>query len=80
MFLGGEWRESGAWMEVRSPYDDQVVGVVAQAGAREAAEAVDVFEQIGKARAEDVLAARDEPDLCSHAQHRLRGKSLLIGE
>ncbi|MBI5379800.1 MAG: aldehyde dehydrogenase family protein [Nitrospirae bacterium] len=64
MFLGGEWRESGAWMEVRSPYDDQVVGVVAQAGEREAAEAVD--------RATSAFAATR--DLPSHKRAEVLNK------
>ncbi len=64
MFLGGEWRESGAWMEVRSPYDDQVVGVVAQAGEREAAEAVD--------RAMSAFAATR--DLPSHKRAEILNK------
>jgi acyl-CoA reductase-like NAD-dependent aldehyde dehydrogenase len=41
LFLDGEWVETGAWLEVRSPYDDSLVGRVARGGADETRRAVD---------------------------------------
>ncbi len=45
LLIGGEWIETGAWVEVRSPYSGDVVGRVAKAGAGEARRAVDAAEQ-----------------------------------
>ena len=44
LLVGGEWIETGEWIEVRSPYDGSVVGRVPQAGADEARRAVDAAE------------------------------------
>jgi acyl-CoA reductase-like NAD-dependent aldehyde dehydrogenase len=41
LFIGGEWVETGAWTEVRSPYSGEVVGRVATAGAAETRRALD---------------------------------------
>jgi acyl-CoA reductase-like NAD-dependent aldehyde dehydrogenase len=41
LLIGGEWIETGDWLEVRSPYDDSLVGRVAKGGADEARRAVD---------------------------------------
>ena len=41
LLIGGEWVETGDWLEVRSPYSGEVVGRVAKAGANEARRAVD---------------------------------------
>src|ERR671936_805384 len=45
LLVGGEWIETGEWVEVRSPYSGAVVGRVAKAGAAEARRAVDAAEQ-----------------------------------
>jgi acyl-CoA reductase-like NAD-dependent aldehyde dehydrogenase len=45
LLIGGEWIETGDWLEVRSPYSGEVVGRVAQAGAAEARAAIDAAEQ-----------------------------------
>src|SRR5436190_14207959 len=45
LFVGGEWVETGEWLEVRSPYSGDVVGRVAKAGADEARRAIDAAEQ-----------------------------------
>jgi acyl-CoA reductase-like NAD-dependent aldehyde dehydrogenase len=45
LLIGGEWIETGAWVEVRSPYSGDVVGRVAKAGAGEARRAVDAAER-----------------------------------
>src|SRR5207249_7093073 len=43
--IGGEWVETGDWLEVRSPYSGDVVGRVAKAGANEARAAIDAAEK-----------------------------------
>ena len=45
LLIGGEWVETGDWVEVRSPFSGDVVGRVAKAGAAEAAAAIDAAEQ-----------------------------------
>src|ERR671936_938225 len=45
LFVGGEWIETGDWLEVRSPYSGDLVGRVAKAGADEARRAVDAAER-----------------------------------
>jgi acyl-CoA reductase-like NAD-dependent aldehyde dehydrogenase len=45
LFVGGEWIETGDWVEVRSPYSGEPVGRVAKAGAEEARRAIDAAEQ-----------------------------------
>jgi acyl-CoA reductase-like NAD-dependent aldehyde dehydrogenase len=45
LLIGGEWIETGDWIEVRSPYSGEVVGRVPKAGAVEARRAVDAAEQ-----------------------------------
>jgi acyl-CoA reductase-like NAD-dependent aldehyde dehydrogenase len=45
LLIGGEWIETGAWVEVRSPYSGDVVGRVAKAGAEEARRAVGAAER-----------------------------------
>jgi acyl-CoA reductase-like NAD-dependent aldehyde dehydrogenase len=41
MLIGGEWRTTGDWIEVRSPFSGEVVGRVARGGRAEAQAAVD---------------------------------------
>ena len=45
LFVGGEWVETGDWVEVRSPYSGDVVGRVAKAGAEETRRAIDAAER-----------------------------------
>ena len=45
LLIGGEWVETGAWVEVRSPYSGEVVARVARAGAEDARRAVDAAER-----------------------------------
>jgi acyl-CoA reductase-like NAD-dependent aldehyde dehydrogenase len=45
VFVGGEWVETGDWIEVRSPYSGDVVGRVAKAGADETRRALDAAER-----------------------------------
>jgi acyl-CoA reductase-like NAD-dependent aldehyde dehydrogenase len=45
LLIGGEWVETGDWVEVRSPYSGDVVGRVAKAGAAEAKSAIDAAEK-----------------------------------
>jgi acyl-CoA reductase-like NAD-dependent aldehyde dehydrogenase len=41
LLIGGDWVETGDWVDVRSPYSGDVVGRVAKAGAAQARSAVD---------------------------------------
>src|SRR5919201_882150 len=45
LFVGGEWIETGDWLDVRSPYSGEVVGRVAKAGAGETRLAIDAAER-----------------------------------
>src|SRR5207244_6208763 len=45
LFVGGEWIETGDWLDVRSPYSGDVVGRVAKAGAAETRSAIDAAEK-----------------------------------
>jgi acyl-CoA reductase-like NAD-dependent aldehyde dehydrogenase len=45
LLIGGEWVETGDWVEVRSPYSGDVVGRIAKAGAAEARAAIDAAER-----------------------------------
>src|ERR671911_1940315 len=46
LFVGGEWIETGDWVEVRSPYSGDVVGRVAKGGAAETRRAIDAAERV----------------------------------
>ncbi len=45
LLVGGEWIETGDWLDVRSPYSGEVVGRVAKAGAAETKQAIDAAER-----------------------------------
>jgi acyl-CoA reductase-like NAD-dependent aldehyde dehydrogenase len=45
LLVGGEWIETGEWLDVRSPYSGEMVGRVAKAGAEETRRAIDSAEQ-----------------------------------
>ena len=45
LLIGGEWVETGSWIEVRSPYDGALVGRVPSAGAAETRRATDAAER-----------------------------------
>jgi acyl-CoA reductase-like NAD-dependent aldehyde dehydrogenase len=45
LLIGGEWVETGEWLEVRSPYSDEVVGRVPKATAADATLAVAAAER-----------------------------------
>jgi acyl-CoA reductase-like NAD-dependent aldehyde dehydrogenase len=44
LLIGGEWVETGEWIDIRSPYSGSVVGRVAKGGAAEARRALDAAE------------------------------------
>src|SRR6266852_3436389 len=44
LFVGGEWIETGDWLDVRSPYSGDVVGRVAKAGKEETGRAIEAAE------------------------------------
>jgi acyl-CoA reductase-like NAD-dependent aldehyde dehydrogenase len=41
LLIGGQWVETGEWLDVRSPYSGEVVGRVAKAGAHDTRRAID---------------------------------------
>jgi acyl-CoA reductase-like NAD-dependent aldehyde dehydrogenase len=41
LLIGGDWVETGEWLEVRSPYSGELVGRVAKGGAAETRRAID---------------------------------------
>jgi acyl-CoA reductase-like NAD-dependent aldehyde dehydrogenase len=45
LLIGGEWIETGEWLEVRSPYDASLVGRVAKADTGVARQAIDAAER-----------------------------------
>ena len=44
LLIGGEWVETGDWVDVCSPYSGDLIGRVAKAGAAEARRAIDAAE------------------------------------
>jgi acyl-CoA reductase-like NAD-dependent aldehyde dehydrogenase len=44
LLIGGEWIETGDWIEVKSPYSGETVGRIAKAGTEETRRAVDAAE------------------------------------
>jgi acyl-CoA reductase-like NAD-dependent aldehyde dehydrogenase len=45
LLIGGEWVETGEWLEVRSPFSGEIVGRVPKAGAAETRRAIDAAER-----------------------------------
>src|SRR5256886_3099112 len=45
LLVGGEWIQTGDWLDVRSPYSGEVVGRVSKAGADETRKAIDAAER-----------------------------------
>ena len=45
LLIGGEWIDTGEWIDVRSPYSGDVVGRVAKANAQHACQALDAAER-----------------------------------
>jgi acyl-CoA reductase-like NAD-dependent aldehyde dehydrogenase len=45
VLIGGEWIETGDWIDVRSPYSGETVGRVAKAGAAETRRAIDAADK-----------------------------------
>ena len=41
LLIGGEWTETGDWIDVASPFSGETVGRVAKAGADETRRAID---------------------------------------
>jgi acyl-CoA reductase-like NAD-dependent aldehyde dehydrogenase len=44
LLVGGDWLETGEWLEVRSPYSGEVVGRLPKGGAAETRRAIDAAE------------------------------------
>jgi acyl-CoA reductase-like NAD-dependent aldehyde dehydrogenase len=45
LLIGGEWVDTGDWVDVRSPYSGEVVARIAKAGADETRRAIDAAER-----------------------------------
>src|SRR5918912_4221921 len=45
LMVGGEWIETGDWVDIRSPYSGDTVARVAKGGAAEASRAIDAAEE-----------------------------------
>src|SRR5437868_13977159 len=45
LLIGGEWIDTGDWINVASPYSGETVGGVAKAGADETRRAIDAAER-----------------------------------
>jgi acyl-CoA reductase-like NAD-dependent aldehyde dehydrogenase len=45
LLVGGEWVDTGSWLDVLSPYDGSLVGRVAKGGAAETTSAIDAAER-----------------------------------
>src|SRR5438105_9800277 len=45
LLIGGEWIETGDWLEVGSPYSGEIVGRVAKAGKEDTRRAIDAAER-----------------------------------
>src|SRR5687767_15206744 len=45
LLIGGDWVDTGDWIDVRSPYSGEVVGRVAKAGSQETRAAIDAAER-----------------------------------
>src|SRR5256886_5382160 len=45
LLVGGEWIQTGDWLDVRSPYSGEVVGRVSKAGPAETRRAIDAAER-----------------------------------
>jgi acyl-CoA reductase-like NAD-dependent aldehyde dehydrogenase len=61
LLVGGEWVETGDWLEVRSPYSGDVLARVAQAGAAETRQAIDA----AKRAMEEPLPAHKRAEILS---------------
>ena len=45
LLVGGEWIETGDWLDVRSPFSGEVIGRVAKGGTEETKRAIDAADQ-----------------------------------
>ena len=71
LLIGGEWTETGEWLEVRSPYSGEVVGRVAKAGAAETRQALDAAESaLGKP-----LPAHERAAILDRVAHALDARA-----
>src|ERR671937_2176248 len=71
LLIGGEWVETGDWLDVRSPYSGETVGRVANGGAAEARRAVDAAE---RALAEP-LPAHERAAILDRVAHALQERA-----
>jgi len=71
LLIGGEWFETGEWIDVTSPYDDEVVGRVPKAGAAEARRAIDAAE----AAMRDPLPAHERAEILDRVAAQLQERT-----
>jgi acyl-CoA reductase-like NAD-dependent aldehyde dehydrogenase len=71
LLIDGDWIETGDWLDVRSPYDDSLVGRVAKGGSTEARRAVDAA---ARAMATP-LAAHERAEILDRAAHLIAERS-----
>ncbi len=71
ILVGGKWVETGEWNEIRSPYDDSLVGRVARGGAAEIEQALDAAEVAMR----EPLAAHVRAAILDRVAHLLEERS-----
>lgn len=71
ILIGGRWVETGEWNEIRSPYDDSLVGRVARGGAAEIEQALDAAEVAMR----EPLAAHVRASILDRVAHLLEERS-----
>ena len=71
ILVGGKWVETGEWNEIRSPYDDSLVGRVARGGAAEIEQALDAAEVAMR----EPLAAHVRASILDRVAHLLEERS-----
>jgi acyl-CoA reductase-like NAD-dependent aldehyde dehydrogenase len=71
LLIGGEWVETGDWLEVRSPYDGDLVGRAPKAGAAETRQALDAAE----AAMREPLAAHERAAILDRAAALLQERA-----
>jgi acyl-CoA reductase-like NAD-dependent aldehyde dehydrogenase len=71
LLVGGEWIETGDWLDVRSPYDGSLVGRVSKGGAEEAQRAVDAAAHA----MENPLAAHERAAILDRTAHLIEERA-----
>ena len=72
LLFAGEWRATGEWAEVKSPYDQTVVGRVAQGDAALVAQAVQAAHE---AFSEGNFPQHERAEVLDRAAHLVRARN-----